>query len=167
MLRGGRWRVTLLPSRKLPISLHFGSLEAQGVLGGAEMDVKVQGDEGDKMLPHGKQAFITMLTEGLYLEGCEKQTLVNKKNYIILKKSQGPLKFHYFQSALSHILIFCGRIEFLVHKFTKQYQHFQISRIGNKGMVRCSLREMNVFPLISGQLTVSRSVQMDSPPSST
>lgn len=85
MLRGGRWRFTLLPSRKLPVSLHFGSLEAQGVLGGAEMDVKVPGGEGDKMLPHGKQAFITMLTEGLYLEGCEVQLLVNKKTSLFLK----------------------------------------------------------------------------------
>lgn len=52
MLRVGKWMFTLLPSRKLPVSLHFGSLEAQGVLGGAvwlwgaEMDVKVQGGRG-------------------------------------------------------------------------------------------------------------------------
>jgi len=49
MLRGGTWRFTLLPSRRLPVSLYLAVWKLRGVLGcaewlwGAEMDVKVQG----------------------------------------------------------------------------------------------------------------------------
>lgn len=47
--------------------------------------LRCKGGEGDNTLPCGKQAFITMLTEGLYLEGCEVQLLVNKRMTLFLK----------------------------------------------------------------------------------